>query len=228
MTRRIGVMGGMFDPVHRGHTEAALAARDVLALDEVRLIPCSTPNHREAAVASAEDRLAMLSLAVRNFPGLIVDSRETQREGISYTVDTLESLRNEFPGAMLVLILGEDAFLTLPGWERWRQIFELAHICVVNRPSSGSGQDNGDSQMSLRELPSALQAEINLRRTTDIQALFRQKSGGIYLLHKEGLDIASQQLRQTLERGEMDSVQEQLDEAVRTYIRDARLYGKPG
>jgi nicotinate-nucleotide adenylyltransferase len=131
---RIGILGGTFDPVHFGHLRPALDVAEQLNLDHVRLIPCSVPPHRTQPQATAQQRLTMLQLAIKNNPRFIVDDRELQREGPSYTVDTLKSLRGEFPDTALYLILGTDAFLGLPSWHQWSQIIELAHIVVMQRP----------------------------------------------------------------------------------------------
>src|SRR5690606_2685035 len=110
---RIGVMGGMFDPVHSGHLQVALTAWHLLELDQLRLVPCHVPNHRAPATATSAQRLEMLQLAAAREPRLRVDAREMERDGISYTVDTLASLRNDFPSSALVLVLGMDAFAGL-------------------------------------------------------------------------------------------------------------------
>jgi nicotinate-nucleotide adenylyltransferase len=131
---RIGILGGTFDPVHFGHLRPALDVAEHLNLDHVRLIPCSVPPHRTQPQATAQQRLTMLQLAIKNNSRFVVDDREIQREGPSYTVDTLKSLRTEFPDTALYLILGTDAFLGLQSWHLWSQIIELAHIVVMQRP----------------------------------------------------------------------------------------------
>src|SRR5450432_1224000 len=93
----IALLGGTFDPVHYGHLRLADDVRRALGLPEVRLVPAGDPPHRDGPAASAADRLAMLRLAVAEFPGLIVDERELHRPGKSYTVLTLAELRREFP-----------------------------------------------------------------------------------------------------------------------------------
>jgi len=131
---KIGVLGGTFDPVHFGHLRPALDVAEQLNLDHVRLIPCSVPPHRAQPQATVQQRLTMLQLAIKNNSQFVVDDREIQREGPSYTVDTLKSLRDEFPETALYLILGTDAFLGLQTWHQWEQIIALAHIVVMQRP----------------------------------------------------------------------------------------------
>lgn len=131
----VGILGGTFDPVHIGHLRLAIEVREALQLDEVRLIPCARPPHRSEPHASAEHRLAMLRAAVAGDAGVLADDRELVRPGLSYTVDTLKSLREELgPDVDLVLLLGSDAFRQLQTWHLWQSIPELAHLAVIVRP----------------------------------------------------------------------------------------------
>ena len=115
----MGVYGGLFDPVHDGHLEVARYARTALELDKVLLVPCKLPNHRSGAQASGAARLHMLELASRDEATLEVSDIELEREGVSYTVDTLAQLRKQEPNTDFVFILGQDAFSSLPQWQRW-------------------------------------------------------------------------------------------------------------
>jgi nicotinate-nucleotide adenylyltransferase len=130
----IGLLGGTFDPVHFGHLRTALEVVEKLQLAQLRLIPCAIPPHRIIPVATPEQRRLMLELAIKNHPRLVVDDRELQRQGPSYTVDTLLSLREDFTDNPLFVLMGSDAFKTLPSWSRWQQILELAHIVIMQRP----------------------------------------------------------------------------------------------
>ncbi len=130
----IGILGGTFDPVHFGHLRSALEVCQQLELNHVRLIPCAIPPHRQPTLASADARRLMLELAVKYVPQLIVDDRELHREGPSFSVDTLLSLREQFVDNPLFLILGTDAFRSISSWSRWQHILQLAHIVVVQRP----------------------------------------------------------------------------------------------
>ena len=130
----LGVFGGTFDPIHCGHLELARELRAALGFSAVRFIPAGDPPHRAAPVATAAHRLAMVELAIAGHPDLQVDAREILRPGRSYTVPTLEELRSEEPSRPLALIVGADAFLGLPTWHRWRELFALAHVVVVGRP----------------------------------------------------------------------------------------------
>src|SRR5690606_10326343 len=129
-----GILGGTFDPVHVGHLRIALAVGEELALDEVRLVPCARPAHKDRAQVSDIHRLAMLKLAVADVPALQVDERECQRPGISYLYDTLVSLHRECPDNRYYFILGSDAFNTLTSWYRWQELLDLCHWVLVARP----------------------------------------------------------------------------------------------
>jgi len=135
----IGIFGGTFDPIHYGHLRSALEVKDIFGLNEVRLIPCANPPHRGQPAVTAEMRLQMLELAIKNQPGLKIDTRELDRHKTSeqmpsYMVDTLKSLRQEFPVEPLLLFIGADAFKHLTQWHQWQQLFDYAHIVVMTRP----------------------------------------------------------------------------------------------
>ncbi len=132
--RPMGVFGGTFDPIHYGHLRTAFEMLQALRFDEVRFIPCGDPPHRGATFASARERLRMVELATAGQSGFVVDDREVRRQGLSYSIDTLLSLRGEFPDRALGLIVGMDAFLGLPGWHRWAEFLDVAHIIVAHRP----------------------------------------------------------------------------------------------
>ncbi|HET7136611.1 MAG TPA: nicotinate-nucleotide adenylyltransferase [Casimicrobiaceae bacterium] len=209
----IALLGGTFDPVHYGHLRFADDVRRALGLREVRLVPSALPPHREPARAAGADRLAMLEVAVRDFPGLAVDPREIARGGRSYTVETLESLRREHPEAPLILLVGADAFRGLPAWHRWRELFDLAHVVVVPRPGS-----------TLDDLPSVLAPEWQARHTADAQALRARTAGSIYVQPVAPHAISSTQIRNALAQGDVRSIDALLPAAVLSYIGSRRLY----
>ncbi len=132
----IGILGGTFDPVHFGHLRPALEIRQQLGMREVRLVPCRIPPHRPQPQASAAQRVAMLEAAIRGHPGLRIDTRELEREGPSWTLDTLVSLSREPDNQGICLLLGMDAFLGLPTWHRWRELLNYCHMVVMTRPGS--------------------------------------------------------------------------------------------
>jgi nicotinate-nucleotide adenylyltransferase len=129
----IGLLGGTFNPIHHGHLRLALELYERLDLAEVRLIPSAQPPHRTLPSVSSELRFEMVKAAIAGVNGLTADDRELQRSGLSYTIDTLGSLREEYPEHPLCLILGLDAFLGLPKWFQWERLLDFAHIVVVER-----------------------------------------------------------------------------------------------
>lgn len=131
---KLGVLGGTFDPVHAGHLALARAARDLLRLAEVLFVPAGRPWRKPGRpIMPAADRLAMLRLAVAGESAFDVSELEVDREGPSYTVETLETLRAERPRDELHFILGEDALVDLPNWVRRERIVELATLVVARR-----------------------------------------------------------------------------------------------
>lgn len=130
---RIGVFGGSFDPIHLGHLSTARAAADLLALDQVRFVPAARQPLKKAHRASVADRVAMLETALAGERRFVLDRREVERGGPSYTVDTLRSLRAAFPSDQLFLLIGSDAAAELPHWRESAAIRALAEIVVHER-----------------------------------------------------------------------------------------------
>jgi len=189
MSLRIGIMGGLFNPVHYGHLRAATEARELLALDRVHFLPCAVPPHREAPGVSAELRARMVEAALQGAQGLVLDARELALPAPSYTVRTLEDMHREMPQASFVLLLGEDAFRGLPRWHQWQRIPELAHVAVLRRP----GAENAPYPDALREW--AAKAE------TAPGTLFESQAGGLTHCKVTALDISSTRIRELLQAG---------------------------
>jgi len=185
----IGLFGGAFDPIHYGHLRTAFELWQALKLSEVRLLPTGSPPHRAELHASAEVRLQMVRVAVADQSAFLVDDREVRRSGVSYSIDTLTELRAEYPQRSLCLLLGMDAFLGLPNWHRWREIFDLAHIVVAHRP--------GWRAPTLGPL-----GEVMVDRGTgNIRELHDLAAGKIYVHAGTQLEISSTELRQLLVAG---------------------------
>lgn len=134
--RRLGLLGGTFDPIHYGHLDAAEAAQRALALDEMRFIPSHMPPHRaQEPVASPFHRFALAALAIAGRPGFRLSDMELQRDGRTYTVDTLEALhRQGWSGTQLFFILGSDAFAEIATWKRYPEVLDAANFVVIARP----------------------------------------------------------------------------------------------
>lgn len=186
--RPLGVFGGTFDPVHLGHLSVAWEAAELLGA-EVRLVPANVPPHRPAPMASAAERVAMLRVALRGQDRLTLDTRELERSGPSYTVDTLAELRAEVGQRALVLLVGADMFAQLTAWHRWRELFALAHVGVLSRPGVGA------------QLPAALERELQARRLADLGALAHLPAGRIVQLEVTPLEISATRVRALLAAG---------------------------
>jgi nicotinate-nucleotide adenylyltransferase len=216
MSSVLGIFGGTFDPVHCAHLELAREVRAALGLAAVRFVPAGDPPHRAAPVASAMHRLAMVELAIADEPGLEVDGREIKRRGPSYTDVTLADIRAEAPARPLALMVGADAFLGLPTWHRWRDLFELAHIVVVARP--GVDLDGA--------LPPEL-ADVWARRyRADAQILATEPAGAIVIQPITAHAISASAIRAQLARGTegIAAVRGLLPAAVLAYIDRNQLY----
>lgn len=132
--RRIALFGGTFDPVHDGHLFLASTARDALALDEVRFIPCRISPHKKGTrPAAAEDRLEMLRRATRNLPWATVDAIEVERGGTSYSYQTAEEISQKFPDTRLFWILGTDQWRVLPQWAFPKRLAARVEFIVFER-----------------------------------------------------------------------------------------------
>lgn len=134
------MLGGSFDPIHHGHLIVAQALRETLRLDEVRLVPAGTQPFKVGLhQAPAQDRAAMVALAVAGEPGLVADRREVERAGPSYTVTTLRELRAETPQAELLLLVGSDAAAELDAWHEAEALPGLATVTVFHRGGAPAG-----------------------------------------------------------------------------------------
>jgi nicotinate-nucleotide adenylyltransferase len=213
----IAILGGTFDPIHYGHLRLGTDVKSAVGLDEVRLVPAGDPPHRAPPVASAEHRLAMTELGCAEFPGLIADAREVHRPGPSYTVLTLESLREEQRGRPLALVIGADAFAGLEQWRRWQQLFTLAHFLVVERP--GTAFDPA-------ALPATLRTQWERRLTTDAMRLERSLAGAILRVDVTPQPISASSIRAALARGPAgrNTVRGLLPASVLAYIDRNQLY----
>ena len=208
----IGVFGGVFDPVHYGHLALAREAADRLDLAEVRFVPANVPPHRGQPHVSAEQRVQMLKLAISGNPCFVLDQREILREGASYTVDTLNSIRAELSGKRpLYLLMGADAFAGLASWHRWKKLFGLAHIVVVQRPG-----------FDLEQLRSPLREEFAKRSAKSPRAALGKPCGSIIVLDAKPVDISASMIRERLAGGK--SAHDLLPPLVLDYIQAEGLY----
>lgn len=203
----IGILGGTFDPIHYGHLRAAVEVKERLGLAQVRMIPCAQPPHRDVPAASAQQRLAMLQLALASHAGLVADDREIKRGGVSYMIDTLASLRQDYPQQPLLLFIGADAFGHLTAWKRWQDLFALTHVVVITRP--------GYSNPPLCSFLSAKLAQSS-------QPLSENLAGQLYFQAITPLDIAATAIRQMIAGQHNPAFL--LPDTVIAYIDQQKLY----
>ena len=198
---RLGVLGGTFDPIHLGHVAAADAAQRALSLESIVLVPSRIPPHRADPVsAGAEDRFAMAQLAAADRPGWSVSQIELDREGPSYTYDTLVELGKR--STQVFFITGADAFAEIATWSRYPAILDLANFVVVSRP--------GITLDSLRErVPSAF------GRHSPTQTR-------VILVESHTPDVSSTEIRRRVRAGE--TLSGFVPDAVAAYIAAHRLY----
>lgn len=170
---RLGMFGGAFDPPHRAHRAMAQAAVQQLQLDELRVFPTGQAWHKDRTLTPARHRLAMAQLAFGDLPKVVVDGRELQRTGSTYTIDTLRELRAEYPGAELFLVMGEDQAAAFTSWREWQAIAALATLCVAQRPQAH---------------PAALPPQVRVHRLG--MPLMDESATGVRARLASGQDIA--------------------------------------
>lgn len=195
---RQGLLGGSFDPVHLAHLELARNAREHLALDGVTLIPAARPWQRSALGASPEQRLDMLRIAAKDEEGLKVSAVEIERDGPTYTVETLRALP---PGSDYFWILGADQLENFCSWKQWQDIVELVELAVAARPGA---------QL---QAPPALQAQLD------------SSGRKLHRLPMPPIDLSATAVRQRIAAGE--SIEGMLPGGVAQYIQRHGLYRHP-
>jgi|SRR5947209_7392475 len=219
-TRPLGILGGTFDPIHVAHLRLAQEALEACALGSVRFIPAGRPMHRQQPGASAADRLAMVRHALSGCTQFELDESEALSDQPSYTVPTLERLRQSV-GAQrpLVLLLGADAFLSLPSWHRWRELFALVHIAVATRPGHVIEFTDACTKVSAQ---SVLADEFKARHAPSVNALSTSPAGHISLFSMTPLEVSATSVRALLRSGH--SPRFLVPDKVLDYIQANKLY----
>lgn len=198
---RLGLFGGSFDPIHRGHIEPVQAARTALGLDRVIYLPTAVPPHKPGRVlAPAHARYAMVEMALLDEEGLYASTFELTLGRPAYTIETLERFREAMPGADLHLLIGGDSYADLDHWVRWREIVDAARLVVLTRPG-----------WTLEE--ASLSPEL-----ADLA-----QSGRVVFLGQPPVDVSSTRLREMFARGEQPPAGTVPDSVVR-YVHKYDLY----
>jgi nicotinate-nucleotide adenylyltransferase len=213
--KKIALLGGTFDPIHIGHLRMAVELR-LAGFDEVRLIPNSVPPHREQPKASAQQRLAMVQLACdqlvqQGMTGIIADDIELKREQPSYSVATLEQLREQLPvDTALSWVIGDDAWESIHSWHRINEFLALANLVIINR-----GHEN---QFSV----DTLQGQWLKQHATELDNLLECRNGKLIRLNWRLLDVSATYLRSLLAQGQ--GAQLLTPDVVLNYIAQHKLY----
>jgi nicotinate-nucleotide adenylyltransferase len=201
------VLGGTFDPIHNGHLISAQALLQDMGYQTVYLMPCGDAYHKDTRLVSSTDhRLTMVKLAMESFPQLSLDTREIKRQGATYTVDTLQELRQELgESAHLCWVMGTDAAASVTSWHNWQRLFELANVIVMAR----AGEPD-----PILDWP-ALHME-------DAQE-FKQQAHGCYMMCTlPQVLLSSSDIRHAVSKGQ--SVVDHVPQKVNDYIQKHGLY----
>ena len=214
----VAVFGGSFDPVHVGHVTLAEYFVNWLMPDELRIIPAGNPWQKGSLQANAEHRMEMARLAFHYLPTRItIDSREIQREGASYTIDTLRDLRQDLgPHTSLVFLLGADQLQKLHTWKAWQQLFDYAHLCAASRPGF---------TVHTSQLPPEIAREF-VRRTASAEQMRNTPNGLTYLASNLAIDVSATDIRAALQSGQ--PLSSQVPPRVLDYIQQHHLYQTNG
>ncbi|MEM6999993.1 MAG: nicotinate-nucleotide adenylyltransferase [Pseudomonadota bacterium] len=203
----VGLFGGTFDPVHRGHIHAARSVMQAVGLSSLRWVLAARPGHRNPPQASLTQRWAMLQAMCATEPGFAADDTEIRAAGTSYTYNTLEMVRAQQPDAIPCWILGLDAFATLDSWYKWQHILDICNLLVVARPGQAV------------EMPSAVRQLVQERGAATLQA---GSVGQIVRLDLEMLEISATDIRRRIAVGA--GFEHLLIPPVSTYISQHNLY----
>jgi len=218
--KKIALLGGTFDPIHIGHLRMAVELR-LAGFDEVRLIPNNVPPHREQPKASAEHRLAMVRLACEqlgqqamaggSLTGIVADDIELKRDQPSYSIATLELLRQQLPAeTSLSWVIGDDAWHSIHSWHRINEFLSLANLVIINR-----GHEN---QFSV----DTLQGEWLKQHATELDNLLEYTNGKLIRLNWRLLDVSATYVRSLLAQGQ--GAQLLTPDVVLNYIAEHQLY----
>lgn len=206
----IGILGGSFDPIHYGHLHIAQAVYQQLNLQEVRFLPCKNPVIDKKIIATEQQRLAMLKLALQPFPYFSIDERELHRTTPSYMVETLASLRLEWDNMPLGLILGADNLACLDHWHQWKSLINYAHLLIVPRPDQ------------TKTYSKKIHTFVKKYQIQNSALLSQQSSGFLYLTHVKALPISATFIRKAIASG--NPPVGSLPSTVLDYILEQKLY----
>ena len=212
----VGIFGGTFDPIHYGHLRVAEEIVETVGLQKMYFVPAGMPRLRYSPVASSQHRVEIVRLAIQKNPDFVLDEREIYRDGVSYSIDTVREFKQEFGEEVrLCFILGADAFIKLPEWNNWKELFNLCHFIVSTRP--------GYSLTLIKELLSKeLREECSQRWVSNTESLKKDTSGLIFIASTTMLDISATSIRAHIAVGR--SVRHLVPSVTVNYISENKLY----
>ena len=214
MTHCVVILGGSFDPVHNGHVTLGAYFAKLLQPDELRVIPTGNPWQKKSLQASSDQRICMVQRAfeAQQLP-ITIDRKEVDRQGATYSVETLRQLREELGSqTSIVFLLGADQLQRLDSWKDWRELFNYAHICGATRPGYS---------LDATKLPEAVSREFSQRAAT-IEQIRTTPHGLSFLAQDLAIDVSATDIRAALKRGEKPT--SLVPPVVLDYIEQFHLY----
>jgi nicotinate-nucleotide adenylyltransferase len=207
---RIAILGGTFDPIHNGHLAAAQSVAEVFQVDEVHFVPAFSPPHKQSrGITSPFHRFAMVALATVSIDRFRTSTIEVDALERRYTVETLDSMKQAYPGSELLFIIGTDMYQEIETWKNFRRLFELAHLVIVNRPGFPFREDVAPYQVLPNKESAALTGDLS-------------KGPSVYYLPFVEQPISSTEIRNDCRRGHQ--VSQWLPPTVWSYIEQNKLY----
>lgn len=202
----VAIFGGSFDPIHRGHVQTAIDVQSFFQFEKIIFMPCGQPVFKSKTHASNSQRLDMLRLAINQQKNFEIDEREILRHGPSFTVETLEELRKDYPYNPLVWIMGEDAFANILQWHRHQELLLLANLLVLARPLTQKIQ---------------IKTILEQYQTSNPKDLKSFQHGKIYIYQHSNYPYSSTQIRNAIANHQTPIG---LDLMVENYIQKNKLY----
>jgi len=208
---RIGILGGTFDPIHIGHIQPAQQVFKEFSLDKLLVIPAHKPPHKNTTNTTTEHRVNMVEIVCENEADFVLDKREIQRTTLSYTIDTIKEIKDEYPNSDLYFIMGMDSLLDFTTWFQWQDILACCNLIVNTRPGFDLSTVNADTQTLLNNH----QIDKNNNKS-------KKTVGNIYLNQSENLNISSTKIRKNISNN--ISCQAWLPLPILEYIKLHQLY----
>ncbi len=175
----IGIYGGSFNPIHLGHLETAISLKAELKLEHLFFVPCCIPVHKDELKFSSAERLQMIKIALERYPSIELDEREIKRGGKSFTIDTLNELKNIYTDSPICLIIGMDSYLSIKSWKDWKKFSQLAHLVVLKREGY-----NGENVLL-----------DSFQKISDADQLKSQLNGLLFFSNTQLIEISSSDIR---------------------------------